>query len=278
MSVVGREIIDPGMPEPGWPNNDSAFLTAVLRAQRMPEPLVQKVAGAIPMTVPSNMTLADRLAEALAVGLDFAPIEEVLNAPVVLLAGSPGAGKTTLAAKLATRSDRSGMRFVSMKTDRSVGLAQIGEYADALGISLAESETPESLGALAKARGTDSMIIDTRGIDPADAQAWESLRPWIDSAQALPILVLPANVLVEDALTSARAFRALGGRHCIVTRFDMVRRVGGVLGAAVEGVAFAAVSVTPHFAYGLRPLTAEVLAHRLLSGALEDARWHAPAA
>jgi SRP54-type protein, GTPase domain len=278
MSVVGREIIDPGMPEPGWPNNDAAFLTAVLRAQRMPEPLVQKIAGAIPMTVPSNMTLADRLAEALAVGLDFAPIEEVLNAPVVLLAGPPGAGKTTLAAKLATRSDRSGMRFVSTDMDRSAGLTQIGEYAGALGIPLAESETPESLRALAEARGTDSMIVDTRGIDPADAQAWESLRPWIVSAQAMPVLVLPANVLVEDALTAARAFRALGGRHCVVTRFDMVRRVGGVLGAAVEGVAFAAVSVTPHFAYGLRPLTAEVLARRLLSGALEDARWQAPAA
>jgi hypothetical protein len=51
-----------------------------------------------------------------------------------------------------------------------------------------------------------------------------------------------------------------------------------VLGAAVEGVAFSAVSVTPHFAYGLRPLTADVLGRRLLSGALEDARWHAPAA
>jgi hypothetical protein len=64
----------------------------------------------------------------------------------------------------------------------------------------------------------------------------------------------------------------------VVTRFDMVRRVGGVLGAAMQGVALVAVSVTPNFAYGLRPLTAEVLARRLLSGALDEARWQAPAA
>lgn len=278
MSVVGRETLEPGMPEPGWPNSDTAFLTAVLRAQRLPEPLVHRIAGAIPAAVPSNMTLADRLAEALAVGLDFAPIEEVLNAPIVLLAGPSGAGKTTLAAKLAVRADRSGTRFVSTDINRSGGIAQISEYAATLGIPISESETPEALRAVAATRGTDSVIIDTPGIDPADSQAWESLRPWIAAVAALPLLVLPANTLVEDALTAARAFRALGGRHCVVTRFDMVRRVGGVLGAAVEGVAFAAVSVTPHFAYGLRPLTAEVLARRLLSGALEDARWHAPAA
>ena len=101
---------------------------------------------------------------------------------------------------------------------------------------------------------------------------------WIAAADAMPLLVLPANASVEDALIAARAFRALGGRHLVVTRFDMVRRVGGVLGAAMEGVALVAVSVTPHFAYGLRPLTAEVLARRLLSGALDDTRWQAPAA
>lgn len=276
LSTVARDGIDPGMSEPGWPSGDAAFLTAVLRAQRVPEPLVQRVAGAIPPAVSSNTTLTDRLAEALAVGLDFGRLEDVLNAPRVLLAGPVGAGKTTLAAKLAVRSDRAGVRFVNALAGRTNDSSQLAEYAATLGVPLTEAGSAEQLAA---ATGSEGMlVVDTGGIDASDGQAWEALRPWIAAADAVPLLVLPANAPVEDALAAARAFRALGGRHLVITRFDMVRRVGSVLGAAMEGLAPVAVSVTPHFAYGLRALTAEVLAHRLLSGALDDARWQAPAA
>jgi flagellar biosynthesis protein FlhF len=277
MSTVARDGIDPGMPEPGWPSGDSAFLTAVLRSQRVPEPLVQRISAAIPASAPSNTTLADRLAEALAIGLDFGRLEDVLNAPRVLLAGPAGAGKTTLAAKLAVRSDRAGVRFANAQAGRPGDSSQLAEYAATLGTPLMEAAAPEDLATAARAND-GMLVVDTGGVDAADAQAWESLRPWIAAADATPLLVLPANAPVEDALTAARAFRALGGRHYIVTRFDMVRRVGSVLGAAMEGLALVAVSVTPHFAYGLRPLTADVLARRLLSGALDEARWQAPAA
>ena len=277
LGTVARDGIDPGMSEPGWPSGDAAFLTAVLRAQRVPEPLVQRVAGAIPPAVSSNTTLTDRLAEALAVGLEFGRLEDVLNAPRVLLAGPVGAGKTTLAAKLAVRSDRAGVRFVNALAGRTKDSSQLAEYAATLGMPLTEAAEPEQLAAAAGSEGM--LVVDTGGIDASDGQAWEALRPWIAAADAvLPLLVLPANAPVEDALAAARAFRALGGRHLVVTRFDMVRRVGSVLGAAMEGLAPVAVSVTPHFAYGLRALTADVLARRLLSGALDDARWQAPAA
>src|SRR5215470_13840111 len=276
LSTVARDGIDPGMPEPGWPSGDAAFLIAVLRAQRVPEPLVQRISGAIPPAVSSNTTLADRFAEALEIGLDFGRLEDVLNAPRVLLAGPAGAGKSTLAGKLAARPDRAGLRLVNALAGRLGDAHQLAEYAATLGLQLTEAAGPEQLAA---ARGTEGMlVVDTGGIDAADAQAWESLRPWIAAADALPLLVLPANEPVEDALIAALAFRALGGRHLVITRYDMVRRVGGVLGAAMEGVALVAVSVTPHFAYGLRPLTAEVLARRLLSGALDETRWQAPAA
>ena len=277
LSTVARDGVDPGMPEPSWPSGDAAFLTAVLRAQRVPEPLVQRISSAIPLSAPSNSTLADRLAEALAVGLDFGRLEDVLNAPRVLVAGPAGAGKTTLSAKLAARADRAGVRFVNALAGRMGDSSQLAEYAATLGMPMVEAAAPEALRTAAHGN-EGTVVVDTGGVDASDGQAWELLRPWIAAADAMPLLVLPANAPVEDALTAARAFRALGGRHLIVTRFDMVRRVGGVLGAAMEGVALVAVSVTPHFAYGLRPLTADVLARRLLSGALDDARWQAPAA
>src|SRR5262249_18921779 len=146
-----------------------------------------------------------------------------------------GAGRTTLAGKLAVRAERQSARFVSARSGRPGGEARLAEYAATLGFPVIEAGSPEDLAEAARHR--DPLVVDTAGIDPTDGLAWESLRPWIAAADALPLLVLPANAAVEDALIAARAFRALGGRHLVVTRFDMVRRVGGVLGAAMEGVA-----------------------------------------
>ncbi|HUN46528.1 MAG TPA: hypothetical protein VMU85_08410 [Stellaceae bacterium] len=277
IAIAGRDGVEPGMPEPSWPSGDVAFLTAVLRAQRVPELLVQKIAAAIPVTLAANTTLADRLAEALAIAIDFARIEDVIKARRLLIAGPSGAGKTTFAAKLVAAHGGSA-RFISTDVGRLGGLAQLREYATALGVPLDEAASPEALGAIAAAHRNELLVIDTGGTDPGDDYAWEGLRPWVMAADATPLLVLPANLLVEDALSAGRAAGALGARHVAVTRLDIVRRVGAVLGAAMAGLALAGASVTPHFAYGLRPLTPEVLAQRLLSGALEEQRWRAPAA
>lgn len=276
MRLAARDPIDPGIPEPSWPSGDVEFLTAVLRAQRVPEALARRISAAIPTGGPSDVTLGERLSEALGAAVAFAPLDEVLNAQVLLLTGPPGAGKTTLAAKLAARRDRGTLRLVAADTGRAGALAQLREFATALGIPLLEAETAAALGAIAA--GRNPLIVDAAGIDPADAGAWAALEPWIAATEALPVLVLPANAPAEDTLTAASHFRALGGRHAVVTRFDMVRRIGGALGATLAGVPLAGVSVTPNFAYGLRPMTAEILAHRLLSGALESVRWQAPAA
>jgi flagellar biosynthesis protein FlhF len=277
IAIAGRDRVDPGMPEPSWPSGDVAFLTAVLRAQRVPELLVQRIAAAIPAMAAANTTLADRLAEALAVAVDFARLADVTKAPRLLLAGPSGCGKTTLGAKLVA-AHGGNTRFISTDVGRVGGVAQLREYASALGVPVDEAASPEALQALVEAHADDALIIDTGGTDPGDDYAWESLRPWVVAADATPLLVLPANAPVEDAIAAGRATGALGGRHVAVTRLDIVRRVGAVLGAAMAGLALAGASVTPHFAYGLRSLTPEVLAQRLLSGALEDERWRAPAA
>ncbi|HVM78356.1 MAG TPA: hypothetical protein VMU06_05025 [Stellaceae bacterium] len=277
-TLAAREPLDPGMPEPSWPSGDAAFLSAVLRAQRVPEALARRIAAAIPEGGPSDTTLGDRLSQALGATLAFAPVDDLLSARSLLLAGPSGAGKTTLAAKLAARRERGTTHLVTADGRRAGALAQLREYAAALGAPLFEAETPAALQAIAADRPEEPLILDTPGIDPADAAAWEALRPWIAAASALPVLVLPANATVEDALAATSHFRALGGGHAVLTRFDMVRRIGGALGASLAGVPLAGASVTPSFAYGLRPLTSEILAHRLLSGALEAARWQAPAA
>lgn len=232
----------------------------------------------IPAAAPGITTLTDRLTEALTISFAYTRLEDILRPGALLLAGPPGAGKTTLAGKLAARFNAESVRLIVADTGRPGGIAQLTEYATALGIPLAAADTPDALRALLAERSGTTSIIDTGGVNPADEQAWESLRPWIAASDARPLLVLPANTQIEDTMGAARAFRALGGQHFMVTRFDMVRRIGSALSATLEGLTLSGVSVTPHFAYGLRALTPLVLAHRLMAGALDEQHWHAPAA
>jgi flagellar biosynthesis protein FlhF len=77
----------------------------------------------------------------------------------------------------------------------------------------------------------------------------------------------------------ARFFVALGARSLMPTRLDLVHRLGGMLAAVDAGrLELPAVGVTPHFAYGVRQITPEMVARRLLAGALNDSRSHLPAA
>jgi hypothetical protein len=58
-----------------------------------------------------------------------------------------------------------------------------------------------------------------------------------------------------------------------------VQCLGGMLAAADAGrLRLPASGVTPHFAFGLRPLTPEMLARRLLASALSDQRSSVTAA
>jgi flagellar biosynthesis protein FlhF len=63
------------------------------------------------------------------------------------------------------------------------------------------------------------------------------------------------------------------------TRCDFVRRLGGILAAADAGrLALRAAGTTPHFAYGLSPLTPGAMARQLIDGALQERRRYLPAA
>jgi flagellar biosynthesis protein FlhF len=118
------------------------------------------------------------------------------------------------------------------------------------------------------------VIIDTAGIDPLDAAALRRLDTLITRTRARPVLVLPASIEAEEAAAAGRAFARLGVRHLIVTRLDMVRRLGGIFAAAdAGGLALAAGSFTVHVAYGLRALTPTILARRLFVAAMHGNRW-----
>jgi flagellar biosynthesis protein FlhF len=146
-------------------------------------------------------------------------------------------------------------------------------FRRALGIALGSAGEAETLAASPPGKRR-RIIIDTSGINPFDRHAVDALAALVRSARAEPVLVLPANVEPDEATEIAGALRALPIRRLLVTRLDIVRRLGGLLAAAASGgYAIVGGSITPHFTYGLRPLTPRVLARRLLSAALDDKRW-----
>ncbi len=257
-----------------WHGDPETLITEVLALHNVSATLSERILEAIRHSHdrPVGDPLAD-LAAGLSVCLSFAPFAKLWNNGSVALVGPPGAGKTTLAAKLAARAKRGQPMLLNTDTERTGALAQLAEYADVLGVGLASADDAEAIARTLRG-GSRRIIIDTSGINPFDDGAMHRLAGLVGAARAEPILVLPANIEREEAVAVVGAFRALPIRRLVVTRLDIVRRLGGMLSAAeAGGYDIIGGSVTPHFAYGLRPLTADVLARRLLSSALDGKRW-----
>jgi flagellar biosynthesis protein FlhF len=277
-AVAARSAGEPGMPTRPWPAHDIAFLTAVLEAHHLPAPLIKRLARAA-AALPLTTLLLERLAAALADQIHFAEMAALMREPAVLLLGPPGAGKTTLAAKLAaSRGERQSL-LVSTDAGRAGGIAQLEEYAGVLGLPVAVANDAPALARLAAEAERRNLVIDTAGAVPGDEAARDALAAFLAAASAQPILVLPADIAAEEAVAMVRFFAPLRAKTLLPTRLDLVRRLGGMLAAADAGrLALPAAGVTPHFAFGLRPLTPEMLARRILAAALNDPRSEISAA
>ncbi len=263
-----------GFGPPDWRDEPEALITDVLALHQVPPALAERIVVAISEAQdrPVGNPVAD-LAGGLAACLSFAAFAGLWGGGSVALVGPPGAGKTTLAAKLAARARRGRPILLNADGARAGAPAQLAEYAEVLGIGVESAETAEALARSLRGR-SHRIILDTGGINPFDGQALADLKRLLAAARAEPILVLPADLGPQQGDALAKAFRALPIHRLVATRLDTVRRLGGLL-AAVEagGCDIAGASVTPHFAFGLRPLTPTVLARRLLSAALDARRW-----
>ena len=219
------------------------------------------------MRDPSRPDDPEQLEFALSQLLSFSPLMLSPDSPI-MLCGQTGAGKTSSAAKLAALAAADGRRVAFMSADvgRAGAMDQMRTYADALDTRFWPVEDPEDVRDIMRnERPRDIIVLDTPGVSPFAPADMAAMRSFRDSIGAEPILVLPASGDMEEHKDWALAFREIGARRCIITKFDTSRRVGAAVSAAYEaGLALAHFSEAPFISEGLIDANAEYLAHRLL--------------
>jgi len=213
-----------------------------------------------------NPTLA--LASALDHVFTFAPIAMDGLPERVILVGPPGSGKTITTIKLATRARLKGAayRVATTDTQRAGGIEQLSAFTTILETELA---ILYSIAEIAEfVAGLDSeqaLFIDTSGINPYNTRDMDALYNFTKESNAEPVLVLPAGSDPMEAADLARPFADIGVRRMIVTRLDLARRVGGILGAAFGArLDFAEISLSPNVAEGLTTINPVALARLIM--------------
>lgn len=218
--------------------------------------------------------LPEALPAALATALRFGALDLRPQAAPIMLIGPPGAGKTLTIARLATRLVLGGVVPMVITADgrRAGALEQLCAFTRLLGINLGAASHPVTLARALAARPVDApVLIDTPGIDPFDPAQCDEIADLLAASGAVAVQVLPAGLDVAEAADLAAAGYALGARQLVATRFDLARRLGGVLAAAQAGLALVEAGVGPGAADGLIALTPEWLGTRLLRDAVPRA-------
>lgn len=198
----------------------------------------------------------------------YAPLHFSPSAPIMLV-GPTGAGKTSSAAKLAAGAQARGAPAMMITADvgRAGAIDQIRAYGEALGAEYYIAESPLDVAQILRShRPAGAVIFDTPGVSPYDSGDIAAIRSYRDAAEAEPVLVLPASGDADEYVDWARAFKEVGVRRCILTKFDATKRVGAGLRAAYEGgLALAHFSETAFISEGLLEASPEFLSRRLIA-------------
>jgi signal recognition particle subunit SRP54 len=168
---------------------------------------------------------------------------------VVLLLGLQGSGKTTTAGKLGKWLVRQGRHPLMVSTDvrRPAAIEQLSVLGEQAEIRVYAAETMDPVtratGALteAKAKGFDTVIVDTAGRLHIDDELMDELQAIKDAVHPADLLYVADAMTGQDAIKSAGEFnRRVGVTGVVLTKLDGDARGGAALSVvSVVGVPIA---------------------------------------
>jgi len=168
---------------------------------------------------------------------------------VVLLLGLQGSGKTTTSAKLGKWLARQGRHPLLVSTDvrRPAAIQQLSIVGEKAAVRVYEPESMDPVvrasGALAeaKAKGFDTVIVDTAGRLHIDDELMDELQAIKTAVQPTDLLYVADAMTGQDAIKSAGEFnRRVGVTGVVLTKLDGDARGGAALSVvSVVGVPIA---------------------------------------
>lgn len=189
------------------------------------------------------------------------------DAPPLLLAGPPGAGKTLTIAKLAARLVMEGHRPLVITADeqRAGAVEQLAAFTRLLGLTLIAAGRPDMIErALTRREPLSPVLIDAPGLDLLDPVQEDLLVGLVAASGARIGLVLPAGLDPAEAAEIAMAHAGIGAELLVATRLDRNGRLGGLLAAAHEAdLALTEAGIGSGIPDGLARFTPALIAARL---------------
>jgi flagellar biosynthesis protein FlhF len=207
----------------------------------------------------------------LATRLPMASGDPLEQSNVIALIGATGVGKTTTAAKLATRAClRYGSKSVALIStdDFRVGAQrQLASFGLLLGVPVRQARSnAELVDHLAEFGNRRLVIVDTAGMGQRDLRLIDETRKLAQVADLQSYLVMSANVQREvmDEVMDAFGREHLAG--CILTKLDESARLGPALSTVLtHQLPVAFISEGQRVPEDLRPARASDLVSRALA-------------
>jgi flagellar biosynthesis protein FlhF len=217
----------------------------LLESLDFPATLVQELLDSVRMALPQDggsdgAAVLALLARDIGRRVRFrAGLEGLRRPAVVVLAGPPGAGKTSCLVKIAMReavARRRPAAIVSTDSLRVAASEQLRTYAAILGLPFAVAETPAALRqAVAENAARDLILVDTPGFGRGERD-WAA--EWVRLLEEIPgretHLVLPASLRTAEMLDAVKWWSLFSPAALLVTRMDETDRIGGWVSAAIE--------------------------------------------
>jgi flagellar biosynthesis protein FlhF len=191
----------------------------------------------------------------------------------IALVGPAGAGKTTLAIKLAAVEALGRGRRVALVTldDQRIGaVEQLKIYAGILGLPMQVAPTAEEApGRLAALGAADVVVIDTPGVSPGETGRREEVQRTLAALACREIhLVLNACTREQDALAVVEGWKGVPVGHLAFTRLDEAGACGSLVNLLIRArLPLSWLGTGPRIPEDLAERPAELLLSRVLPGA-----------